>query len=495
MPHRQPPPRPTYDELAALVAAQAARIEDLELTQATLQARLAGLAQVNATLAARLAELERRLGQTSATSHRPPSSDGPRKPPRPAQPRQPGARRPGKQPGAPGAHLAQVADPDELVVHRPEWCDGCGATLLLAPVTGTQTRQVADLPEVRLRTVEHRAERRRCGCGHQTTASFPPVARGVACYGPRLRGLVAYLCAYQHLPIDRAARLLADVLGAPVATGTLATVLTEGAAGLDGFLTAVTAQLTHAPVAHFDETGTRVAGGLAWVHTACTQRVTLLSVHAKRGTEAMDAAGVLGAFAGVAVHDGWAPYRTYTQATHALCNAHHLRELDAVADEPGQGWAGAMAEWLSMAKTHVDQATTAGVTRLAAADLAGWLARYDQIVAAGIAANPPPPAPPSGRRPKRTPAACLLDRLARYRDQVTRFLTDLHVPFDNNQAERDIRMVKLQHKISGCWRTMAGAEAFLRLRSYIATAHKHGHNPLAVLCQLYEGNPWLPAST
>jgi transposase len=478
MPDRRGPSRPTYDALAALVAAQAAQIERLELLVATLQARVA--------------ELERRLRATSKTSSKPPSSDGLRKPPRPARPREPGTRRPGKQPGSPGAHLAMVADPDEIVVHRPHRCDGCGADLLLAPVTGTVTRQVADLPEVRLATTEHRAERRRCGCGHTTTAGFPPAARSPACYGPRLRGLVAYLCAYQHLPIDRAARLLADVVGAPVAAGTLAAVVAEGAAGLDGFAAMVATQLANAPVVGFDETGTRVAGGLAWVHTACTQRLTLLTVHPKRGVEAMDAAGVLPRFGGVAVHDGWAPYRAYTRPTHALCNAHHLRELDALVDEPGQGWAGAMAEWLSMAKTHVDQATAAGAARLAPDDLDGWLARYDLILAAGIAANPPPPSRPSGRRPKRSAAVCLLDRLSAYRDQVTRFLTDFRVPFDNNQAERDIRMVKLQQKISGAWRTMTGAEAFCRLRSYIATARKHGRNPLAVLCELFNGRPWLP---
>jgi transposase len=481
MPDRRGPSRPTYDELAALVAGQAAQIERLELLAATLQARVA--------------ELERQLRATSKTSSKPPSSDGLRKPPRPARPREPGTRRPGKQPGAPGSHLAMVADPDEIVVHRPHRCDGCGADLLLAPVTGTVARQVADLPEVRLATVEHRAERRRCGCGAETLAGFPPAARGPVCYGPRLRGLVAYLCAYQHLPIDRAARLLADVVGVPIATGTLAAILGQGAAGLDGFVATVAAGLADAPVVGFDETGTRVAGRLAWVHTACTQRLTLLSVHPKRGVEAMDAATVLPRFAGVAVHDGWAPYRSYTQATHALCNAHHLRELDALAAEPGQGWAAAMAEWLSMAKTHVDRATAAGATQLGRDDLAGWLDRYARIIASGIAANPPPSSPPSGRRPKRSAAACLLDRLDRYRDQVTRFLVDLRVPFDNNQAERDIRMVKLQQKVSGAWRTRTGAQAFCRLRSYIATARKQQMHPLVVLRRLFEGDPWLPAPT
>lgn len=258
------------------------------------------------------------------------------------------------------------------------------------------------MPEVRLRTVEHQAERRVCSCGRVTTAAFPPAARGAVCYGPRLRGLVAYLCVYQHLPIDRAARLLADVLGAPVATGRLAKVLAEGAGGLDGFVATVQAQLADAPVVGFDETGTRVAGRLAWVHTACTERLTLLTAHPKRGVEAMDAAGVLPQFGGVALHDGWAPYRAYAGATHALCNAHHLRELDALAAEAGQGWAGAMAEWLSMAKTHTERAKAAGASGLAPDDLSGWLARYDQILAAG--SRPTRPRQPAGSSAPRRPA-------------------------------------------------------------------------------------------
>jgi len=248
-------------------------------------------------------------------------------------------------------------------------------------------------------------------------------------------------------------------------------------------------------VAHFDETGARVAGRLHWVHSASTSLLTLFTLHAKRGKVAMDAAGVLPRFAGVAVHDGWAPYWRFGDVRHALCGAHLLRELDAITEEPGQGWAAGMAELLVDAKLVADRARAAGAGRVDDQARARLHTRYERLLADGQAANPPPPT--IGRRPgraRRSSAARLLTRLDAHRDEVLRSLDDTRVPFDNNQAERDLRMVKLQQKISGCWRTLAGAEAFLALRSYLATARKHGMNPLAALRQLFEGHAWLPAS-
>jgi transposase len=476
-------------DLEATVVVQAAVIAELRAANAE-QTRLI------AVLQARVAELEGRLGKDSSNSSKPPSSDGLRKPAR-AQRRaaeRTERRRPGKQPGTPGAHLAQVAGPDEVIEHAPDRCSRCGADLAGAVVVGVEARQVFDLPPLRLCVVEHRAQRRRCACGATTVGGFPAHARAAACYGPRLRALVCYLCVHQHLPVDRAAQLLGDVLNMPVATGTLAAVVAEGAAGLAGFLEAVREQLARAPVAHFDETGARVAGRLHWVHSASTQALSLFTVHAKRGQQAMDAAGVLPDFCGVAVHDGWAPYWRYEQVTHALCGAHLLRELDAVSDEAGQGWAAGMAELLVDAKLVADRARAGGADRVDAQARARLHVRYQRLLADGLAANPPPPA--SGRRrgrPRRSPAGRLLTRLDSHQVEVLRSLDDCRVPFDNNQAERDLRMVRLQQKISGCWRTLAGAAAFLALRSYVATARKQGVNPLTVLRQLFEGHPWLPA--
>jgi transposase len=208
----------------------------------------------------------------------------------------------------------------------------------------------------------------------------------------------------------------------------------------------------------------------------------------------MDAAGVLPRFAGVAVHDGWAPYWRYEHAPHALCGAHLLRELEGIVDEPGQGWAAGMAELLIDAKLVAERARAAGAERVDDAARARLRTRYQRLLADGQAANPPRPAGRRHPRQRRSPGARLLARLDRHRDEVLRLLDDCRVPFDNNQAERDLRMVKLQQKISGCWRTLPGAEAFLRLRSYISTARKQAMNPLIVLRQLFQGQPWLPAS-
>jgi len=332
-------------DLEATVAVQAAVIAELRAVNAE-QARLI------ARLQARVAELERRLGKDSSNSSMPPSSDGLGKPSRVERRADERAedRRPGKQPGAPGAHLAQVEEPDEVAWHVPDRCGGCGGDLAGTPVAGVEARQVFDLPPLGLRVTEHRAERRRCACGTTTAAAFPDHVRAAACYGPGVRALVAYLCVHQHLPVDRAAQLLADVLGASVATGTLAAVVAEGAAGLGGLSRSCVRGCPPRrwPTSMRPAPGWR--GGCTGSTRPSTSLLSLFTVHAKRGKVAMDAAGVLGGFAGVAVHDGWAPYWRYEDVRHALCGAHLLRELEAVADEPGQGWAAGMAELLVDAK-------------------------------------------------------------------------------------------------------------------------------------------------
>lgn len=435
----------------------------------------------NERLRERIAELERRLGSDASNSSLPPSQEGLAK--KPATPRRSGGKR-GKRPGDPGRHLAQVADPDEVVEHTPASCAGCGAGLDEAEVVGASRRQVFDIPPLRLRTVEHRALRRRCGCGHVTAAVFPVEATAPACYGPGVRALIVYLVVHQHLPVDRTAQLLSAVLGAPVSTGTVAAATGQAAARVAGPVAAIRARLVAAAVAHFDETGARVAGRLHWLHVASTALLTLLTVHRRRGTDAADAAGVLPGFAGVAVHDGWTPYRRYTRIAHGLCNAHHLRELAAAA-EAGHDWADGLAEVLRYAHRQVTAARAAGADRLAPEVLASVNARYSGHLQQAAAAT-------AGRRSN--PAA-LARRLARYRDDVLRFTVDFAVPFDNNQAERDLRMAKLQQKISGCWRTLTGAEAFCAVRSYTATARKHGISPLHALHAAFTGQPWHPPAT
>jgi transposase len=476
--------RASYEQLAAVVVEQAAVIEELRAEVVELKAEVA--------------DLKWRLAQNSRNSSRPPSSDGLSKP-APKSLRRPSGRRPGGQQGHPGGHLAKAVIPDEVVDHAPSVCAGCHADLSGAPDVGYHARQVFDLPEIRLAVCEHRARRRRCACGHETTAAFPAAVIAAAQYGPRVRALGLYLVSFQHLPYARAAQLLSDWIGAPISTGTLAAFIAQGAEDLQPFLDEVHAQITAAPVAHFDETGARAQGRLRWLFCASTDKATFYWLHDKRGFDGLDHAGVLPHFTGIAVHDGFKPYRRYTHAQHALCNVHHLRELLGIIeqhpDDPQQSWAVRMDRLLRDLHATVQRARASGQDWLDPGELAGYRAAYEQIIALGNHHNPAGTIP-TGKRGviKQTPARNLLARLDEHREQVLRFAHDFRVPFDNNQAERDIRMIKLQQKISGCWRTITGAEQFLALRAYLSTARKNQHPIIDALTALAARDPWLPAT-
>jgi transposase len=420
----------------------------------------------------------------------PPSAEGLGKPNRlPRSERKAAGRRQGKQPGAPGANLAQVVDPDEVVTHAPDACTNCGADLSDAEVTGVERRQVFDLPRIRPFVTEHRIEQRRCACGCEVKAPGPSHATAPACYGPGVRALAAYLAVYQHLPYDRMAQLFSDVLGIEISTGALVQMVAEAGGSLGLFLEVVRDLLQDAPVVHFDETGARVAGKLHWVHAASSALLTLLDCHERRGQVAMDDLGVIAKMQGIAVHDGWKPYRSY-DVVHQLCNAHHLRELEAVGVVWNQGWATELIALLVEAKNAVQLAKDAGRTTLAPTTLHSIRTRYGTLVARGLATNPTPAV--GKRHGTARTAANLLKRLDTQRTDVLRFTTDFDSPFDNNQAERDVRMVKLQQKISGSWRTLAGARNYTAIRSYISTMRKQDHAVLAGLRLLFEGNVWLP---
>ena len=310
--------RPSYDELAALVAEQARVIAELRTRVAALEAENA--------------ELKRRLGMNSTNSSKPPSSDSPFTKPTPKSLRRKSGRKPGGQPGHPGSTLTLVADPNERRRHEPGPCTGCGADLTDAAEVGVERRQVFDLPPLRVRVVEHQLISRRCGCGTTTGAAAPEGVRASVQYGPRITAIVLYLYVGQFLSKKRTAQALAELFGTPLCDATVAGMAARAADGLDGFLTEVGDRIAAAEVAGFDETGLRVAGKLAWVHCARTGKYTLITCHPKRGTKGIDAAGVLGRFGGVAVHDAWAPYDTYADVEHQLCCAHALRELAAVTD-------------------------------------------------------------------------------------------------------------------------------------------------------------------
>jgi transposase len=456
---------------------------------------IAALTERVEVLTARVAELEARLGKNSQNSSKPPSSDNPFTKPPPRSLRGKSGRRPGKQSGDPGARLEPRPDPDQVVVHTPQRCAGCGGDLVEAPVVAEERRQVFDLPAVRLQVVEHRTQRRVCACGQATAAGFPAEASAPTCYGPGVAALGTYLLARQHLPVARAAELLADCLGAPVSTGWLAGLPSAAADRLAPFTAEVRDRLRESPVAHFDETGARVAGKLWWIHVACTDTLTLYHRAPSRGEKSMNLGGVLPEFTGVAVHDGLTSYRRY-DITHGLCNAHHLRELTVLVETIGNNgveWPAKMAHLLVQMHTAVQNAKAAGLTALDAQQLADYQDRYRALIGEAWAAHPPPP--PTGKRgrPRLGTPGSLVRRLDLYQNDVLRFATDFAVPFDNNQAERDIRMIRLQQKISTSWRSEHGIDAFLAVRSYLSTARKRGKSALDVLRELFTAQPWLPA--
>ncbi|MDA8280720.1 MAG: IS66 family transposase [Actinomycetota bacterium] len=470
---------PTYEELRERNAA----LEELVVAQ---QARIT-------ELEGRLADLERRLGRNPRNSSMPPSAEGFGKPPAANRAQRRAAKRkPGKQPGAEGKHLAKVEHPDEILVHVPGCCDDCGADLVVdGELVGVETRQVFDTPPVHgPHVTEHQMQRRRCRCGHEQKAEAPPEATAPTCYGPRVRALACYLAVYQHLPYERMAELFSDLFGIEISVGALAKMVADAGGLLGVFKDVVADLLRFAPSVHFDETGARVEGSLHWVHVASTSLLTLLECHKRRGKVAIDAMGIMEKMSGVAVHDGWAPYRTY-DVVHGLCNAHHVRELEAIGAAEHQGWASEMIDLLYEVDKVVDKARAAGKDHLSRSTIGRLRRRYDLLVAKGRDANPA--VVEHRRHGVDKDAHNLLVRLEAYADDVLRSSTDFNVSWSNNQAERDIRLVKLQQKISGSWRALDGARNYCSIRSYISTMKKQDHDVLNGLRQLFLGQVWLPS--
>ena len=469
--------RPSYDELAALVIEQARVIAELRVRVAALEAENA--------------ELKRRLGMNSTNSSKPPSSDSPFVKPTPRSLRGRSGRKPGGQPGHPGSTLALVADPDERKRHEPGPCTGCGADLTSAPEVGMERRQVFDLPPMTVQVTEHQLIARRCACGATTCGSAPETVAAPVQYGPRITAIVVYLYVGQFLSKKRTAAALAELFGTPVSDATVARMTARAADGLDGFLSQVGDRIAAAEAAGFDETGLRVAGKLAWVHCARTDRYTLITCHPQRGRAGINDAGVLTRFRGVAVHDAWAPYDTYLDAAHQLCCAHAQRELQAVADLAGPEvdwcWATQAGDALVALQKLVGEAIAAGADALDPHALDTQIQLYRSAAQIGATQT----AARSGAVMKKHHA--LARRLLDRQDDYLRFTTDWRVPADNNGSERDIRMIKLRQKVSGCLRTLTGARQFCAIRSYLSTAAKHGRTFFDTLVMLAEGRPWMPA--
>lgn len=464
--------------------AQAALIERLEAELAEMRSKVA--------------ELEEKLGQNSGNSSKPPSRDPASERQRQAQQRAErrrrgggGNRKRGKQKGAKGFGLEMSPNPDVIVDHVPERCEDCGESLAEGGEEGYVARQVVEVPPVTPTVSEHRAHRRRCSCGHVSCGAFPDDVRAPVSYGSRVRANVAYLLGRQHLPGRRVAETMADLFGLKISTGAIDAIYSEASRRLKGFIVALVALLKTLPVLHVDETSDRLGTKNCWMHVVSTGLFTLIHASVTRGPKAIDDAGVLRGYRGVIVHDRLAMYWKL-KAKHAICGAHLVRDLAKVAVVATQtAWATGLAALLVEINAACEDARQRGLKALAPKAQRVFAARYDALVAQGLAANPDPPAGHKRDYYQRK-SYNLVTAFQTHRRAILRFMYDLDVPLTNNQGERDLRPTKLHRKISGLFRSQHGAERFAHLRSYLSTTRKNGINAITALVDLFEGKPWMP---
>jgi transposase len=372
-------------------------------------------------------------------------------------------------------------------------CDGCGNGLdaAAAPAADPVVRQIFDVPEVRVRVTAHLLHVLTCpGCGARTRAAAPPGVTAPAVYGPTVTMLAAYLAAQHHIPVARIVEILADLAGIEVSPGWVMTACARMATAVEPANEAIKEAIAAAPVAHFDETVTRVAGRNHWLHAAATGRLTAYHIDEYgRSVASMTAFGILPRFTGVAVHDAYSGYDAFTTCTHALCNAHILREATGIGEYDPQaradGWADDLVTLLGDAHRWVAYRSTQGHTGLPAFKLDDLSARYDDLVTRALTVHPPRPG-------KQTPARNLARRLQARKAEFLRFAADFTVAFSNNVAEQAVRMVKSKTRVSGGFRTLKGAQTFLAIRGYISTIRKNGLRAATELHNALLGNPWMP---
>jgi transposase len=449
------------------------------------------LYQMVVDLTRRVESLEAQLAKNSRNSSKPPSSDGLGKP-KPQSNRVPSGKKPGGQSGHGGASLSQVDHPDEVIRHEVTECESCGLSVANRDVVNTEKRQVFDLPPLNLTVTEHQAELKRCKCGHVTTAQFPQGVSAPVQYGPNVCALAVYLSVYQFLPFKRMKEFFFDLLGMSISTGTIKRILETASGKVSKSVEAIKQSIIRSALTHFDETGMRVKKCLYWLHSSSTDKLTYYAVSLYRGTKAMEEIGILPYFRGKAIHDAWSPYYRFEDCFHFLCNAHHLRELKFVFEQHKEKWAGRMHKLLLKIHRVVFAYKAHGKDGLSTYRMKSFLATYQRIILAGKKLHGHRgdlEQSGSRGRKKQRKGKNLLDRLDQNQDQVLGFMKDFSIPFTNNQAERDIRMQKVKEKISGCFRTVKGAEDFARLRSYISTARKQGHPILEAIQQAITGQP------
>lgn len=448
-------------------------------------------------LAERIQKLEDQLAKNSRNSGKPPSSDGFDKPaPRSLRKRR--RRKSGGQTGHAGHQLEMVKKPDHIKKYKVAECAHCQKSLRRQKVERIEKRQVFDLPQVRMQVTEHQAQVKCCPCcGKETRAEFPQGVTQAVQYGVEAKSQMTYLNHEQHIPLKRTCDVFEEFYGHRPAEGTIYAAGAEVAQLVMPAIEAIKEHLSlHEAVIGNDETGMRIDGRLYWLHTTCTTFLTYYTYHGKRGKVAMDAINILPRFKGCLVHDDLLSYFQY-DFRHALCNVHHLRVLLFLQERYPQKWIEPLIALLLKIKQKVERAQKKNETRLSKRQEAVFSTQYDRLIQQGLRANPAPPTTDRrvGQRGrlKQRPARNLLWRLKEHKAAVLAFMVDFKVPFDNNQSERDLRMMKVKQKISGCFRSEEGAEIFCQIRSYLSTTRKNGLMALHALRLAFMGTPYLPS--
>ncbi|ALA70928.1 transposase [Geobacillus stearothermophilus 10] len=462
----------TLESMVANIERQAQTIEKLINENKQLR-------QENQQLKARIAELEARTKKNSTNSHFPPSSDrfGAKSPSRP-----PSEKRPGGQPGHQGTTLRQSPNPDHRVLHRVTQCKGCGHSLEHIDPLQVDIRQVFDLPVVRMEVTQHEREIKRCPeCRLVQQAEFPFYVTNHVQYGPAVTSLILYWNHAQLIPCERVTEMVKALTGHSMSAGTVVNMTRRWQPVAEAAIEEIEAALLTSSTLHVDETSLRVKGTKQWVHVASTSKETRYGIHRSRGKQATDDIGILPRYKGTMVHDAYAVYPMYTQASHALCHAHHLRELREYTELYHHSWSNKMAEALLEMKQAVEKAGGA----LPEEKVRYWEAVYDELLSNGR--QELDERCRQGNYLGVRKAEHFIRRLEKRKQEALLFLRKKEVPFDNNQAERDLRMVKVKQKISGTFRQEDDAEAFCVIRSVVSTLQKHGKPVWESLQRLLSG--------
>jgi len=415
------------------------------------------------------------ISKDSHNSNKPPSSDSPYKKQTKSLRKKGG--KVGGQKGHKGTTLKQSKNPNEIIKIKAKGKCSCGKNLADGKLKGYEKRQVIDFPMIEVKTTEYQAEIVECNCGEVHKADFPAEVKVKAQYGANIKSLVVYLKHYGFMSYERISEFLEDVINQKISQGTLVNMINECAVNLEPYVEKIKEKLTDETVVHFDETGIRIEASLHWLHSAGNEMYTYYFPHKKRGKKAMDVMGILPRFKGIAVHDHWDSYYHYIQCLHSLCNSHHLREL-TFFEEQNEGWAAKLKECLLEAKAEKEKHG-----RFSKARIKYYRMRMYRILNAGLKIHPEEKFQKKKRgRPKQSKAYNLLKRMKKRIDDVLRFILNSVVPFDNNLSERDVRMAKVQQKVSGTFRSFQGGKNFCIIRSYISTARKQGQSVFKAIC-------------